>query len=754
MKSRFDKWYARIKLDSSVQGDDFVEKARWVFDLTDNIKYQFQKELHLVAAEKLLSFLKDHTIDELKNLLLNRASEDKNHLPNIFFGANEFSPSLIKEASDKLESIISGNIKNEYVYILPSLNTTENYYSAQKSIIRYLKENPSPDNVDEFIKTHLRGYLDIEREESKEAFKRLKNDVVDMIEKKELIDFRSAIEKISHTILLASTAKGSLPYIKDVSGSEAVLDFWGVTDKFKTKVSKNRFFVFKQYKETMYGGVDNIKEGVDYIEKKVPDILKSVDIERALELVEDNVKGKLSKNDAPDITKYFLSDIIETISNIKIKNNAMLNALLSIAHGYQKLLNDSNDEITSTDKIILLLIYQQIHALIKKFPSEEDEKKLNLMYTSCIDLMCVAVVLNIRKQNTKSILASNKDFTFSKDVLESPEFSTHASKILVGKSGRNALGKSLEQLSREGLSEDGQKLPGFNLSTVLSKIGWSEKAQDIAVYFEVGGFRESAKLPDQANDIACVGRISETKFDIDQIDIEKLTEDVLNWSDKNLSNQPKVLCIDLTIRKKDDELINWLKSEKIQKLIHDKKLDIIIWQSEQKQQSLGTGKFASGSAYLLSGDNDSIAKFNKAAEESYENAPDNNLSTFFRTYCADAMHDVVSQQSQSAKIIASEINDTSLFGPQDKCRAVANGSFVILMFYSEDLKQKALNEVNKYWPSSYSFGFSATTATTWDGGSHFIRISVGLETPEMLLANLKKIGSDSNLDIDQNTQKI
>ena len=204
------------------------------------------------------------------------------------------------------------------------------------------------------------------------------------------------------------------------------------------------------------------------------------------------------------------------------------------------------------------------------------------------------------------------------------------SNILVEKSGQHALNQGLRILGCAELykfsikKENSDYLPGFLLNSILSQGDLQEEKNDIAVYFGVGGERGVARKTQDADNVACVGRISETIFDINQSDINRLKKDVMQWC-QNDSGQPKVLCLDLTITKPNDELVAWMQSSDIQKLITDNKLDILVWQSEQKQHSLGTGKFSAGSVYLISGDDNKVNLFNAEAIKSHQLTPDNNL---------------------------------------------------------------------------------------------------------------------------------
>ena len=377
---------------------------------------------------------------------------------------------------------------------------------------------------------------------------------------------------------------------------------------------------------------------------------------------------------------------------------------------------------------------QDIHTLItKELPKAQEEKKVELIYRSCIDLMSTMIVLRLGENGNQARFINDKSVIFPK-VISNPGLEKNSSNILVEKSGKDALNAGLTFLNKPIKKyKYHPPMSGFRLKTVLSQGKVEEEKKDIAVYFELGNKRDKAIEVSKHDDVACVGRISETLFDLDQDEIKRLNADVIEWC-KNVSNEPKTLCIDLTITKQNDELVTWMQSPDIKRLIQEKKLDILVWQSEQKQHSLGTGKFSAGSVYLLSGDADKVAEFNKDVSIAYNNAPDNNLSTFFRHFCLDAMHAVVKQQTESARFIADQLNPGL-----EKCygaKAIANGPFVTIMV---DKQQKPDIEslLQEVWPQSNSFGFSQTTITSWEDS--FFRISLGLESQKTLSQEVSEI---------------
>jgi hypothetical protein len=565
--------------------------------------------------------------------------------------------------------------------------------------------------------------------QDEQALQKLINDIKTETSNYEAIQNNLLINKIIHAIRIASTSTGTKP----TSGKQ--LDFWNLNDQLKKKEKKSKYLSIFGDGDVgaLYGGAGNIKKGLAYIKEKV---IKLKDPTLLYEFLVKKVRNDngIDVDSDSDIAKFLL-DQIKTVTddlNKKEKKNARSIALLSMINGYQDLREKLSLDVSS-DKMVELLILQELLTLTQKLTKTEQEKNIELLYRSCIDLMSTMVVLQLEGKNNQAKF-NDKEVIFPK-VMSNTELENNCSNVLVEKSGKEALNTGLKKcLGKLGFA-DNNPASGFRLKTVLSQDkGEEEEKKDIAVYFEIGNKRGEAKEVNEKDDVACVGRISETVFDISKDDIHKLNKDVIAWC-KNVSDKPKTLCVDLTITKQNDELVTWMLSSDIKKLIDEKKLDILVWQSEQKQQSLGTGKFSAGSVYLLSGDKEKIKEFNEKASEVNQNAPDNNLSTFFRHYCADAMHEVVEQQTESAKLIADQLN-TRL----EKCfdaKAVANGPFVTIIATGEELRSNLESLLEEAWPKSWSFGFSQTTITSWDKAS--IRISVGLESQEKLQQEVSKI---------------
>ena len=527
------------------------------------------------------------------------------------------------------------------------------------------------------------------------------------------------MNKIINAIRIASTSRGSTP----VNWRQS--DFWNSNGQWERKIKKKELNPINME----YANYDSIKKGLNYIKDKINlfslTTLYSI-YNFAVKKIKDHHQEDLLIISDSGIATTLLHKTKEKIKSLN--ENSRKLALFSIINGYQDICAKFKT-LEIQDLIIELLILQEFYSLITKLLIIQEEKKIELIYRSCIDLMSIMIVskLHIHQAN----FTEDKNIIFPK-ILKNSALEKFSSYILVEKTGTKAIKKGLKILDKK-LSIG--SCSGFQLKTVLSQgKGSEEYKKDIAVYFLLGGSRGIAKKAIGKDDFAIVGRISETIFDIDQEDLTRLEKDVIEWC-KHASSKPKTLCINLTITKPKDELLEWMQSPEVTKLIEEKKLDILVWQSEQKQQSLGTGKFSAGSVFLLSSDEMTVRKFNQMADEAYKVASDCNLSTFFRHYCIDAMHEVVKQQSESAKFVADRLNPVL-----QKCygaKAVANGSFVIIITDNVPIVSSLLEEK---WPKSFSYGFSQTTLTHWDtSGTSSIRVSIGLESKEMLTQEVSEI---------------
>src|SRR5258708_9956929 len=100
----------------------------------------------------------------------------------------------------------------------------------------------------------------------------------------------------------------------------------------------------------------------------------------------------------------------------------------------------------TSDKIIELLILQELHALItQNLYAKQDEKKMELVYRSCIDLISIAIVSRLEIETNKKIFTTDADVIFPKQISNST-LAENTSNILVEKNGRSALFKGLDIL--------------------------------------------------------------------------------------------------------------------------------------------------------------------------------------------------------------------------------------------------------------------------------------------------------------------
>ena len=495
------------------------------------------------------------------------------------------------------------------------------------------------------------------------------------------------LDSLIKAIRTGSTARGTTPATRQIQP----LDVWGRGIKWEDKVkdkSKNVKYpgLFDDKYKQSYGGAGNIEKGLLYIQaymKKKVD--RGMDTDAIYTLVVDQLEGIIEDNPPARQAPAHHPDLACEITNKTEKKQASksvwLMALRTILNGYLSIC--TNSSLTNkTDQIVEWLLLIDLHSLITRFinPAQDTEEEQIRIYRSCVDLLSTGIVLRLKNNpNVLSKSSLGDDSEASDPGLSDAAMDIPPSKIIVTTSGQDALGQGLSVLGHRIDTNEKKNLPGFKLKTVLST-NHETHEKDIAVYFLVGNIRGRVKPLEADDRVACVGRISETIFDISQEDLNQLTAEVTVWCKDASADLKKTLCVDLTITKPRDELVVWMQSGNIQRLIKEKKLNILVWQSEQKVHSLGTGKFSAGSSYLLTADSTQSDAFNAAADEAARRAPDHNLSTFFRDYCQEAKHAIINQQKKSARIVAEWLNQWNGLGGA----AIANGPFVNIVFYDKN----------------------------------------------------------------------
>ncbi|MCW5584264.1 MAG: hypothetical protein KIT56_10420, partial [Gammaproteobacteria bacterium] len=828
----------------NVHDVDHREIVRWLFSLYYNF-ILFLKENDVKANDQLITDALDtyirnalsekKTIQEVKTYITDIINKNKTSNYGKFFNMKG-----LEKYEDALKELVNKNNPEnlnaedfDYRTHL-NLSSAQDYYQAKKSLMKYYNQNSRDKNmvqdltedmlVDLLNKSNTyKFYLNLQ---DKDVVKKLMNDIKKEVNNNLNIVANIQINKIIHAIYIGSTSRGTSPV------QNRQIDFWNLSKEWGKKAKKSKYSSFNSglESEKKYGGADYIKKGLEYVKIKIKTVndLNALSVLVVQKIKNENlITNNLDSDNVVQILLYKIKNVTLDLNKGEKKNVRAI-SLLSVIDGYTDLCKDLKIDEPS-DKIIELLLVKELHQLItQELITATQEKKIELLYRSCIDLMSLMIALRLGSNDNQVNFINDQSIIFP-DMINNSELKKNTSKILVGKSGQHALNEGLKILGCAELHEFSLNknfenyLPGFHLKSVLSQNKKEDRDRDIAVYFQVGGQRDiydlalMSSLPNQnpnnakkytiylsddgkfivrdfltpslihkgqldknfdlsdlknkLNDsefrysilkftakadytqescarkagnkdqVACVGRISETIFDIDQYQMNQLNNDVMQWC-QNDSGKPKVLCVDITITKPNDELIDWMQSPDIRKLITEKKLDILVWQSEQKQHSLGTGKFSAGSVYLISGDEAKINIFNNQANKSHEIAPDSNLSTFFRHYSTHAMLEVVKQQTESAKFIADQLN-TEL--EKQGLKAVANGPFVIIL--TKDQNKDLTYSLWDVWPQSWSFGFSQTTITNWDNNS--IRISIGLESQHTLEQEvsevISKIRSNSGL---------
>ena len=760
-KQSFIQWYNNPKTWSryeySKYNPDVLKLAKWLFTLSSllvttagynngpcNLAWYLQNSIY--NEDFTLSGLKERIIADISKFPL---SEGLPIIPSDICEKLFDTPEKREEWCKKIGQL---DIHQELTSIDSrqqlDLSSTLGYYRAKKLLMQYyVVHGKFPDDVSPIL-DGVKFKFNISEGKNRALIDKLQQEI------RSSKDFETAktvmqIDKIIHAIRIGSTARGTSPFIQDVRA----LDVWGLSRQWVKKATKQKHIGalenLRYDINQRYDGAGNVRKGLEYVRKKVKAQAELLGAD-SYKVVVRSVQVRLSlpqSNSTAEEDLLLEKDLLLRIKQElgQVHNNVRFTVLQSIIAGYDDLLCRTKLSDHS-DKILELLSLQELYLLIKGLnTSNQAELELELQYRSCIDLMSTIIALRLGDSAAAKEFLRDEQTVYPKVMEAKDPAHKVTSKICVARSGQEALHAGLSAIgSRYYMDKEHNKhttYPGFHLKTVLSEDSDEKSmAKDIAVYWEVGGTRGEAKTAAQSDSIACVGRISETKYDIDQTDLDRLTKDIEAWCAEG--PPPKTLCVDLTIMKRDDELVKWLKSEAISALVDEKKLDILVWQSEQKQQTLGTGKFSAGSVYLISANSDRIAQFNKVAEQSYQDAPDNNLSTFFRKHCTDAMHEVVRKQTESAEEIAKyilKIPPIASLIHSKRAMVIPNGPFVSLIFDDHILMVRMGEILQQVWLASPSFGFSQTTSSLSVYDNTSIRISVGLESKQTLLGQLNTI---------------
>ncbi len=411
---------------------------------------------------------------------------------------------------------------------------------------------------------------------------------------------------------------------------------------------------------------------------------------------------------------------IHALFDTKVNNaNAQLcmKALKSLWEG---LLQESNLQFSNPiDQIIANACLEKIRYYLSFIKTQYQVEN---HYTATMDLLSLLITNVLRLQKGFQKLDTYYTALFP---LRCPEIAM--SNVISANKGRKAMMACLSGLLYP--EKPDAYLPGFPLPSVYHDSEYG--------YFEIVGFKDALQHRAlKADDtVRYLGRNSETCFHLKADVITQLKKDMIHWC----QGKTRTLVLDLTIEKRQDELVSLINSDEIQHLIQANKLQVIIFKSEQKQQSLGSGKFSAGSACLIATPAQ-VTQFNQRCQSV---VCDYNLAAFYRYYASDITLDVIDYQSALASKLAdymkSKIPDATI---------IANGPFILIGIdsinmvgpLSSDVLQHANFKLQRLcrntWPVSGSFGFAQTTYSQWD--MTMIRISVGLEQFEVLTQQFDK----------------
>lgn len=557
---------------------------------------------------------------------------------------------------------------------------------------------------------------------------------------------KSAYDSFARGIKIGAVAAGARH--KNLFTGESAELLTALQTKGESKGSKYAGLKLERtYNALYYAGVNKASRGYQYAKLRTKKYLAR----GMLDEVKHEICDKLDKShDIP------LSDLLgESRKSLKemitpaLATHPLLKAIDAVIKGYLSEIQLNNlDTPNDLDSIMQIIVIQEVKAFIEAINNNLDNDKALDSYYMAMSLMNLAV-LNALENSTSRIYA--EVYPLSKE--------TPHSQTLTATSGSKALDAVVRAnddiIKRDDLS-DQLKMPGFKLPGVFD--------------IETPGFFNwiNGKDPGPDDTYALLGRCAETLYDLSPEQLNQVLNSVAKWAQQE--PHPKTLVFDLTIdhtKQGEDDLANTiLNSPQIQALINNSQLDIILTKSEQKQTSLGTGKFAAGAACLISGSEERREQVNQKAKSQYQEGvvDDKDLATFYRKYTLEARETLVEAQCFAAKEIRKELDALAEGSTNpDAHNIIANGGFAYMksddytkktkMDYADAADKKAadngqdpltlestqpnlfvqpiplVTDIPDIKASGYSFGDMIPSASDWvaaDDGKFLVRVDAGV----------------------------
>ena len=542
----------------------------------------------------------------------------------------------------------------------------------------------------------------IEKKQRQEDKKRVYNTFseFDQYNDNKKTDYANSIYKqMKKALLIGGMASASTPFRskKDdensMSSQDLKVSLQSLYKKHKQEDTED--IRYKQIGNTplrnVYDGKDNVNKGRIYSELRIQKYLEYHGVDKAIKHKLINMLQMESNTCFIKLREQAHDHLLKLIQNIEKSTNILssdiigvklilLSCACGLANEFLKLkMLDAVDNILILQTIALIEICADLQKL-EQYPHSIE------YYYKIMGLLNIIIIENLEynKQQEES---------FFKNITNN-----QAGLTLVDDSGRNTLERSMKIITNNQ-NYTFKQLPGFSLPSVITD-NYNTRG-----YFEW----TTEQSPKNNETYAMIGRNSETIYQMEEnaakLYMENIKQQISNWVNQQ---QGKTLIIDITIPTLNDQ-----KDYVLQEIINHNtmnlqgKLNILIVRSEQKQHSLGLGKFAAGSSCLITQDHDLKTRFNTEALKT--RTPDQQLATFYRENVAMQVHRLLSAQSQSAQNISQQFADIT----DD---IIVNGPFIIT-------KTKEWFENINNIPEGYSFGFVVKNYARW---GDTIRVDPGI----------------------------
>lgn len=508
--------------------------------------------------------------------------------------------------------------------------------------------------------------------------------------------------KALHTILIGGMASGSKPNSLKLDPNIKP-ELQRVIDSLLKKSRKNFLYKSEYRKDPLlntnlswratYDGANNVARGYKYstirLDKYLTGDMKIALIQEIKLIMSVDTNKDISNNELVQIAQ---KKLIEQLKRFKENKGVLVKCVLGLTNALLKAPPESYAMDTDKNLLLQLIVITEVTAIF-------DNTKNSLSRDNYMKIMALLSMAIINKLSVEKIQPEEKFYENMTSLKE---------KTLVGNSGTMAL---LRALSSIGISAG--KFSGFPLESAIPgppTRGYFMWCNDQYLETDTNSVKK---------DLVCalIGRTTETKYnlDVNSDAFESTLKEIEEWIKNQVTTPPKLLIVDITIPTPEDKDPILQKVLDLRKRLGINSFDILLVRSEQKQHSLGVGKFAAGSSFLITDNEKRRLAFNEEAQK--PRTIDEKLATFYRENVAQEVIDLTLAQAESAQ----KFVEQNQIAEAKDIKIVANGPFVLIenddkKIYGTDL------------PSGYSFGFITPSFTSFQKGQ--MRIDVGVQNEQ------------------------